>query len=90
MKSLLPSRTLTLLLILAFASSLRSYRVNASDDDCVRTSKMRIYSSAFIHKETGDLLGYDLALGPANESDMGALLFIHEGSPGEGIPLKLN
>jgi hypothetical protein len=49
---------------------------------------MRIYSSAFVHKETGDLLGYDLALGPATERNTDALLFIHEGSPGEGIPLQ--
>jgi len=49
---------------------------------------MRIYSSAFVHKETGDLLGYDLALGPTTEPNTDALLFIHEGSPGEAIPLK--
>jgi hypothetical protein len=49
---------------------------------------MRVYSSAFIQEETGDLLGYDLALGPAAETNTDALLFIHEGSPGEGIPLK--
>lgn len=49
---------------------------------------MRVYSSAFVHKETGDLLGYDLALGPATEPTTDALLFIHEGSPGEGIPLR--
>jgi hypothetical protein len=49
---------------------------------------MRVYSSAFVQKETGDLLGYDLALGPAAEPHTDALLFIHEGSPGEAIPLK--
>jgi hypothetical protein len=49
---------------------------------------MRIYSSAFVHKETGDLLGYDLALGPTTEPNTDALLFIHEGSPGEAILLR--
>jgi hypothetical protein len=78
----------TFLLVLAFANVVCLYRVDALDDECVRTSKMRIYSSAFVHKETGDLLGYDLALGPANQPTTDALLFIHEGSPGDGIPLQ--
>src|SRR5947209_6727334 len=58
-----------------------------ANDDCVRTSKMRVYSSAFIHKETGDLLGYELAIDRAPASTTNVLLFIHEGSPGEGISL---
>lgn len=77
------------LLALALANLVCPYRVNASDDDCARTSRMRIYSSAFVHEETGDLLGYDLALGPTTEPNTDALLFIYEGSPGEGIPLRV-
>ena len=61
--------------------------LRAGEVDCSRTSNMRVYSSAFVHKETGDLLGYELAIDQAPGSTTDVLFFIHEGSPGEGIPL---
>ncbi len=62
--------------------------LNAAEGDCARTSKMRVYSSAFADKETGDLLGYELVLGQADDSKVDALLFVYEGAPDEGIPLS--
>jgi hypothetical protein len=56
--------------------------------DCDQTAKMRIYSSAFIHEETGDLLGYELAVGQASNSGVEALLFVYEGAPADGVPLN--
>ena len=62
--------------------------LNAAEGDCARTSKMRVYSSAFADQETGDLLGYELALGQVKDSKVDALLFVYEGAPDEGIPLS--
>jgi hypothetical protein len=42
---------------------LYSISLGASDDECARTSKMKIYSDAFVAEESGDLDGYELALG---------------------------
>lgn len=50
---------------------------------------MRIYSSAFVHEETGDLLGYELAIKQNTDSTVNALLYVYEGAPDEeGIPLS--
>jgi len=62
--------------------------LKAQDEDCARTSHMRVYSSAYVHDETGDLLGYELALSTTHASTTEALLFVHEGSPGVAVPLN--
>jgi hypothetical protein len=50
---------------------------------------MRIYSNAFAHEETGDVLGYELAIKENNESAADILLYVYEGAPDdEGIPLS--
>jgi len=49
---------------------------------------MRIYSNAYIHEETGDLLGYELAIKQHREGTVEALLYVYEGSTvGDGINL---
>jgi hypothetical protein len=69
------------------ASSLSD--LNASEDKCARTAQMRIYSNAFVHKETGDVLGYELALEQRNRSTADALLYVYEGAPNEdGIQIS--
>lgn len=40
---------------------------------------MEVYSNVFIHKETGDLLGYDLALKRDGDSKADALLYPIQG-----------
>jgi hypothetical protein len=50
---------------------------------------MRVYSSVFVHKETGDLLGYDLAIKRNGDSGVDALLYVYEGGESdEGVPLS--
>jgi hypothetical protein len=49
---------------------------------------MRIYSNAYVHEGTGDLLGYELALKPNHDAVVEALLYVYEGSAaGDGIDL---
>jgi hypothetical protein len=48
---------------------------------------MRIYSDAFVAEESGDLDGYEFALGEVKGSAVDALLFVYEGSAAEGISL---
>jgi len=49
---------------------------------------MKVYSNAFVHKETGDILGYDLAVKRHADSSVEAFLYIYEGAPNkDGIPL---
>jgi hypothetical protein len=56
---------------------------------CVKTAVMRIYSSAFAHEETGDVLGYELAIKENNDSTADVLLYVYEGAADdEGIPLS--
>lgn len=71
------------LLILITAMSAKA------SDECSRTAKMQIYSSAFAHEETGDVLGYELAIIPHDDSTVNALFFVYEGAPNdEAIPLS--
>jgi hypothetical protein len=57
-------------------------------DECARTAGMQVYSSVFVHEETGDLLGYELAIKHDGDSGMDALLYVFEGGEsGPGIPL---
>ena len=50
---------------------------------------MQVYSNVFVHKETGDLLGYELALKRNGDSGVDALLYVYEaGESDEGVPLS--
>ena len=44
---------------------------------------MRIYSSAYVDKETGDLNGYDLAIDAHTDSTADAWLYVYEGASNE-------
>src|ERR1700690_909535 len=56
-------------------------------DECSRTASMRVYSNAWVHKETGDLLGYELAIKPLSDTSLDALLYVYEGGASDGIRL---
>ena len=49
---------------------------------------MRVYSDAWIHKETGDLNGFELALKQTEDSKIDALLYVYKGTLADGIPLR--
>jgi hypothetical protein len=50
---------------------------------------MQVYSDVFMQKETGDLLGYELAIKSQGDSGTEALLYVYEGGEaGDGIPLS--
>jgi len=55
--------------------------------ECDRTASMRVYSNAWVDKETGDLNGFELAIKNIDDSTIEALLYVYEGAPAEGIPL---
>jgi len=58
-------------------------------DECSRTAQMQIYSNAYISKETGDVVGYELAIKQHDDSTVDALLYVYEGAPNDdGIPLS--
>jgi hypothetical protein len=55
---------------------------------CSRTAQMRVFSSAFFSKESGDVVGYNFAVS-SSETSSDALLFVYEGAPNnDGIPLR--
>ena len=59
------------------------------EDKCSRTAQMQIYSNAYISKETGDVVGYELAIKQHDDSTVDALLYVYEGAPNDdGIPLS--
>jgi hypothetical protein len=61
----------------------------AIENPCTKTAGMQVYSNVFMHEETGDLLGYDLAIKRQGRSGAEALLYLYEGGEaGEGIPLS--
>jgi hypothetical protein len=50
---------------------------------------MDVYSNAFAHKETGDILGYELAVKRRDDSTVEAFFYVYEGAPNnEAIPLS--
>jgi hypothetical protein len=50
---------------------------------------MRIYSNAFLSKETGDVGGYELAIERHNDTSVDALLYVYEGAPNDdGISIS--
>ena len=40
---------------------------------------MEVYSNVFVHEETGDVLGYDLALKRHGDIGVAALFYVYEG-----------
>jgi hypothetical protein len=63
--------------------------LSASEDECARTAQMQIYTNAFLHEETGDVLGYELAIEQRNGSTAHALLYVYEGAPNdEGMEIS--
>ena len=60
----------------------------AQTEDCSRTSAMEIYSNAFVQKETGDVLGYELPVNRRPGLVVEAFLYVYEGAPNkDGIPV---
>lgn len=58
------------------------------DDDCSRTSHMRIYSNATYVEEAGDVVGIELAFSRLSDKSVSALLYVYEGAPTkDGVPL---
>ena len=84
-----------LFLLCTLALSVGALRLQAQNvlvsipDQCARTAGMHVYSNLFIHKETGDLLGYELAVRRGGESRTEALLYVYGGGEADdGIPLS--
>jgi hypothetical protein len=59
----------------------------SNDEDCRRIAQMEIYSSAFASKETGDLLGYELAIEKKDDPAVQAHLFIYEGAQSDSFSI---
>jgi hypothetical protein len=60
-----------------------------ASDDCSRTATTAVYSNAFEHRETGDVLGYELAIKRHDDSIVEAFLYIYQGAPSnDAIPLS--
>ena len=73
-------------IILSIGSLIASAQTSA--DQCAQTKSMRIYSNAYVHEETGDLLGYELAIKQHSDATIESLLYVYEGSAtGDGIDL---
>lgn len=63
--------------------------VMAAPDQCAKTARMQVYSSAFVDEETGDLLGYELAVHQHKDSTVDGLLYVYEGAANDdGIQIS--
>ncbi|HEY3768009.1 MAG TPA: hypothetical protein VGN44_04980 [Candidatus Angelobacter sp.] len=72
------------LLVASHAHGLGSFMT-----ECGRTAPMQIYSGASFFEETGDVVGYELALHQRSGSTVDAFLFVYEGAANdEGIPIS--
>jgi len=72
-----------------FVASQLGGALNASEDECLVTATMTTYSNAEYIEETGDVVGYELAIQHGKDSSVYAQLFDYEGVPNEdGIPLS--
>ncbi|HLW97924.1 MAG TPA: hypothetical protein VKR82_04710 [Candidatus Acidoferrales bacterium] len=61
----------------------------ASEDECDRTVQMRVYSNAYLVKEVGDVVGYELAVQRREGNSIDALLYVYEGAPNkDGISVS--
>ena len=77
-----------LLAVTALSGTLMAQNTGAAGE-CEKTDTMQVYSNVFVHEETGDLLGYDLALKAGVDSKIVALLYIYEGGESDpGVPLS--
>jgi hypothetical protein len=78
------------LLIGLFPVVSRGENPNASEDECARTAQSQVYSNAVFIEETGDVIGFELALQRSHHgSSASALLYDYEGVPNEdGISLS--
>jgi len=82
-----PASQAALIAAIAVVTFVHPSLSNATEADCAHTANMQVYSNAFLSKETGDLVGYELALKQASDSTVESLLFVYEGAPDVGIPL---
>jgi hypothetical protein len=63
---------------------------DSSPSECTQTAKMDVYSNAYLQTETGDLLGYDLAISKPGDVDQTVLFYVYEGGlTDRGIPLSV-
>jgi len=61
----------------------------ASEDECTRTVHLQTYSNAVFSEETGDVVGYELAIQERNGSSIKALFYDYEGVPNnDGISMS--
>ena len=82
------SASWNLLLAVALSGTLLAQN-RVAPDECERTAGMQVYSNVFIHEETGDVLGYELAIKRSADSGADALLYVYEGGESdEGVPLS--
>ena len=83
------ARLTVLLALVGFSSTPANAQKPGASDECARTSGMQVYSNVSIHRETGDLLGYELAVKRNADSSVDALLYVYEGGGSDdGIPLS--
>src|SRR5580704_6344510 len=82
------SASFNLLLAVALSGTLLAQN-RVAPDECERTAGMQVYSNVFIHEETGDVLGYELAIKRSADSGADALLYVYEGGNSDaGVPLS--
>ena len=78
----------TLLILVSSARTLAG-QATIPTDECGKTAGMEVYSNVFVHEETGDVLGYDLALKRHGDIGVAALFYVYEGgNSDEGVPLS--
>lgn len=75
------------LLVVAIPFAATYVSAQKASEECLRTSSMRVYSNAWLSKETGDLNGFEVALKQTADSKIDALLYVYEGGLSDGIPL---
>lgn len=79
---------LTVLVAVAGLSGTLLAQRTPATNECAKTTGMQVYSNVSVHPETGDLLGYELAINRSGDSGLDALLYVFEGGDsGTGIPL---
>jgi hypothetical protein len=84
----IPLRLTLLVAVVGFSGTLLGQNAVVSDE-YARTVGMQVYSNVFVHKETGDVLGYDLAIKRDGESGLDALLYVYEGgNSDDGVHLS--
>jgi hypothetical protein len=84
------NRTIQAVLIMGVVAAVPAFaHMQSAFDPCVTTTNMQVYSNVFIHRDTGDLLGYELAIKRKSDNEADVLLYVYEGEVvGDGIPLS--